>query len=217
MSIALWVADKVQKLVEIRVIKLHRCKLQYNQINQMCDHNQDSIEICSAQQAELIQWFKIIFNEDISQEQIFQFLSNIYSYLDNNNLSHSHASKQHCIQRWLKLESVLFQWHKQMKEKIIITEDLLKTTANRFFQQISAYYEQELSKWSNSWLDNFKKRYWIKKYSLHEESDEMNQAAAAKKLINLFSIIVKQICTYIASFIDIYLQSSWSLFLKRYF
>ncbi len=78
-----------------------------------------------------------------------------------------------------------------MKEKIIITEDLLKTTANRFFQQISAYHEQKLSKWSNDWLDNFKKRYWIKKYSLHEESDEMNQAAAAKKLISLFSIIVR--------------------------
>ena len=78
-----------------------------------------------------------------------------------------------------------------MKEKIIIIEDFLKTTVNRFFQWISAYHEQKLSKWSNDWLDNFKKRYWIKKYSLHEESDEMNQAAAAKKLISLFSIIVK--------------------------
>jgi len=103
-----------------------------------------------------------------------------------------------------------------MKEKIIITEDLLKTTANRFFQQIPAYHEQELSKWSNCWLDNFKKRYWIKKYLLHGESDEMDQAAAAKKLISLFSITVKQICTYIASFIDFYSQSSWSLSLKRY-
>ena len=86
-----------------------------------------------------------------------------------------------------------------MEEKIIITEDLLKTTANRFFQWIPAYHGQELSKWSNSWLDNFKKRYQIKKYSLHEESGKMNQAAAAKELISLFSIIVKQICTYIAS------------------
>ena len=44
-------------------------------------------------QAELIQWFKIIFNEDISQGQISQFLSNIYSHLDNDDLSQSHASK----------------------------------------------------------------------------------------------------------------------------
>ena len=52
MNIALQVTDRIQKLVEIKVIRLHSCKLQYNWINQMCDHNQDNIEICSAQQAE---------------------------------------------------------------------------------------------------------------------------------------------------------------------
>ena len=50
MNIALWVADRVQKLVEIRVMRFCSCKLQYNQINQTCNHNQDNIEICSAQQ-----------------------------------------------------------------------------------------------------------------------------------------------------------------------
>ena len=50
MNIALWVTDRVWRLVEIKIMKFHRCKLQYNQINQTCNHNQDSIEICSAQQ-----------------------------------------------------------------------------------------------------------------------------------------------------------------------
>ena len=50
MDIALWVAGRIQGLVEIRVIGLHSCRLQYNQIDQTCSHNQDSIEICSAQQ-----------------------------------------------------------------------------------------------------------------------------------------------------------------------
>ena len=50
MNIALWVTDRVWKLVEIRIIEFHSCRLQYNQIDQTCDHNQDSIEICSAQQ-----------------------------------------------------------------------------------------------------------------------------------------------------------------------
>ena len=50
MNIALWVAGRVWELVEIRVMKLHSCRLQYNWIDQMCSHNQDSIEICSAQQ-----------------------------------------------------------------------------------------------------------------------------------------------------------------------
>ena len=50
MNIALQVTDEVWELVEIRVIELHSCRLQYNWIDQTCSHNQDSIEICSAQQ-----------------------------------------------------------------------------------------------------------------------------------------------------------------------
>ena len=52
MNIVLQITKKIQKLIEIKIIELCSCRLQYNQINQMCDHNQDSIEICSAQQAE---------------------------------------------------------------------------------------------------------------------------------------------------------------------
>ena len=51
MNIALQVTGGVWGLVEIRVIGLCSCRLQYNQIDQTCGHNQDSIEICSAQQA----------------------------------------------------------------------------------------------------------------------------------------------------------------------
>ena len=50
MNIALQVAGEIQKLVEIRVMRLHSCKFQYNWIDQTCDHNQNNIEICSAQQ-----------------------------------------------------------------------------------------------------------------------------------------------------------------------
>ena len=50
MNITLQVTDRIQKLVEIKVMKLYSCKLQYNQINQTCDHNQNNIEICLIQQ-----------------------------------------------------------------------------------------------------------------------------------------------------------------------
>ena len=50
MNIILQVTDKIQKLVEIKVMKLCSCKFQYNQINQMCNYNQNNIEICSTQQ-----------------------------------------------------------------------------------------------------------------------------------------------------------------------
>ena len=52
MNIALQITGRIQRLVEIRVMRFHSCRLQYNWIDQICSHNQDSIEICSVQQAE---------------------------------------------------------------------------------------------------------------------------------------------------------------------
>ena len=52
MNIVLQITNRIQELVEIKIMRLHSCRLQYNQINQMCSHNQNSIEICSAQQVE---------------------------------------------------------------------------------------------------------------------------------------------------------------------
>ena len=52
MNIALQITGRVWELVEIRVMRLHSCRLLYNQIDQICSHNQNSIEICSAQQVE---------------------------------------------------------------------------------------------------------------------------------------------------------------------
>ena len=50
MNITLQIAGRIQRLVEIKVIRLYSCKLQYNQIDQTCSHNQNSIEICLIQQ-----------------------------------------------------------------------------------------------------------------------------------------------------------------------
>ena len=44
-------ANRVSSVtIEIRIMRFHSCKLQYNWINQMCDYNQNNIEICSTQQ-----------------------------------------------------------------------------------------------------------------------------------------------------------------------
>ena len=79
MNIALWVADEVQKLVEIRIIELHSCRFQYNWIDQTCDHNWDSIEICSAQQAEADR--ELLYTEtDFSEHMCWQALTGFHSH-----------------------------------------------------------------------------------------------------------------------------------------
>ena len=89
MNIALWVTDKVQKLVEIKVIELHSCKFQYNQIDQMCSHNWNSIEICSIQQVrtdrELL-YTETGFSEHTCWQALTDSCSHAGSHVDNITL-----------------------------------------------------------------------------------------------------------------------------------
>ena len=83
MNIALWVADEVQKLVEIRVMKLCSCRLQYNQIDQTCDYNWDSIEICSVQLTEADR--ELLYTETgFSEHTCWQTLTDFHSHADSH-------------------------------------------------------------------------------------------------------------------------------------
>ena len=89
MNIALQIAGKIQKLVEIKIIELHSCKLQYNQINQTCDYNQDNIEICSAQQAEAdeeLLYTETDFSKHICWQMLTDFCFYVNSHVDNITL-----------------------------------------------------------------------------------------------------------------------------------
>ena len=63
-----------------------RCKFQYYKINQMCNHNQNSIEICSAQQVrtdrELL-YTKTDFLRHTCWQTFTDFHSHAGSHVDN--------------------------------------------------------------------------------------------------------------------------------------
>ena len=83
MNITLWVTGRVWELVEIRVIELCNCMLQYNQIDQICDHNWDCIEICSAQQAETDE--ELLYTEtDFLRCTCWQMLTDFCSHVDSH-------------------------------------------------------------------------------------------------------------------------------------
>ena len=89
MNIALQIADEIQELVEIKIIELHNCRLQYNWIDQMCDHNWDSIEICSAQQVEAgkeLLYTETGFLRCMCWQALTDFCSHAGSHVDNITL-----------------------------------------------------------------------------------------------------------------------------------
>ena len=89
MNIALWVTGRIWELVEIKVIELHSCRLQYNWIDQTCSYNWDSIEICSAQQAETgreLLYTETDFSECMCWWVLTDFCSHADSHVDNVTL-----------------------------------------------------------------------------------------------------------------------------------
>ena len=70
-------------------MRLHSCRFQYNQINQTCNHNQNSIEICSIQQVragrELL-YTETDFSEHIHWQTFTDFCSHADFHVDNVTL-----------------------------------------------------------------------------------------------------------------------------------
>ena len=59
----------------------------------------------------------------------------------------------------------LFKWQQRIEQKkAIITGEILKTKAGELWEALPQYDDVEMPKWSNRWLDRFKKRYKIKDY-----------------------------------------------------
>jgi DDE superfamily endonuclease/Tc5 transposase DNA-binding domain len=72
---------------------------------------------------------------------------------------------------WPDLEYALFEWQQRMEQKrAIITGDILKTKAKELWAALPQHDNIEEPKWSNSWLEGFKKRYKIKEYVQHGEA-----------------------------------------------
>ena len=75
------------------------------------------------------------------------------------------------IGNWPDLEMALFEWQQRMEQqKAIITGDILKEKARQLWDALPQYDDVKMPKWSNGWLDNFKKRYKIKEYVQHGEA-----------------------------------------------
>jgi hypothetical protein len=141
-------------------------------------------------QKELITWFAAQpSGRPLTQGQISTVLSPTYAYLDTDSRKASQlSSKRRFKGDYPDLEDALFHWQQQMqKKKAIITGDVLKAQAHQIWNRFPQYNEEEEPKWSNGWLDRFKKRYNIKEYKRHGEgaSAEVNTLSAIQQMDDL--------------------------------
>ena len=125
-------------------------------------------------QAELINWFTKESGHKLSQAQISRTLSSKYDYIDNLDKKTDKDALQTQKQRegnWKDLDSALFEWQQRMqKKKVVITGQILKSQAAKFWVALPQYQGQEQPKFSNGWLWGFQQRYNIREYVYHGEA-----------------------------------------------
>jgi hypothetical protein len=64
-----------------------------------------------------------------------------------------------------ELEMALFEWQQRIEQKkAIVTGEIVKAKAEQLWEALPQYNDVEMPKWSNRWLEGFKKRYKIKKF-----------------------------------------------------
>ena len=128
-----------------------------------------------AQQKDLTEWFTAETGHSINQGMISKILSKTYDYLDDvhtkRDLKALKNKSRVSAGDWPDLEAALFEWQQRMEhKKAIITGDILKAKAKELWDALPQYENVEQPKWSNEWLDGFKKRFKIKEYVQHRES-----------------------------------------------
>jgi len=103
------------------------------------------------------------------------------------------AAKRHYKGDYPDLEAALFEWQQRIQKKdAVITQDILKAKAKEIWDRLPQYNEVESPKWSNGWVEGFKKRFKIKEYVLHGEagSADISNPVAIKQMEELRALCV---------------------------
>ena len=126
-------------------------------------------------QQELIDWFSATTGHYLNQSQVSKILGSQYNYLDDVHTKKDIKKLQGKIRSsggdWPDLDYALFEWQQHMEQKkAIITGEILKTKAKELWAALPQFDDIEEPKWSNGWLEGFKKRFNIKEYVQHGEA-----------------------------------------------
>ena len=109
-------------------------------------------------QVDLIKWFYAQSSHKLDQSQISRILSSKYDYLDDT--TQKQVQNRHRVSKsdWPDLEAALYEWQQRLQKKdAVITGEILQQQAIKLWQALPQYQNQEQPKFSNGWLEGFKK------------------------------------------------------------
>jgi hypothetical protein len=135
-------------------------------------------------------WFADEYYHKLAVSTIGEILSSKYDHLDGfrDHKDDKRVSSAH----WPDLESALHEFELRIILKGgTVTGDILKEFASRLWRKMPQYQLQEEPKWSEGWLDAFKRRYNVKRRRRHGEKASVNIQEVELELSDLREIIIQ--------------------------
>lgn len=140
----------------------------------------------------LIVWFHDRFGRRINQSTVSDSLSDKYKYLDDITSGSGDLSRRRERKpQWEDLDRALLAWVEASQSSVIITDEVLKEKARRFFPAIPKYAGMSIPAFSNGWIGGFKKRHSIKSRYRHGEAGSVDIAAAQEQLVEIRAAVMR--------------------------
>jgi hypothetical protein len=136
---------------------------------------------------QLQQWFKEVYNQNITLPTISRILSANYDWLDTAK-DYQLDAKKHRVESWPELEEALYKWIQRAETQISVSLELVCEKARQFWP--SLYPETEMPQFSNGWLQRFQNCRNIRSNSRHGKAGSLS-INADKAMISIRQVISK--------------------------
>lgn len=137
-------------------------------------------------QKKLERWFNEKYHHRLAQSTLSDILSSKFAHLDNCKRAQRPDNERKRVAYWPDLEDALFDLQQRLQKKEApMTGEMLKQLAADLWQKLPQYRDLPVPKWSNGWLQAFKDRHYIKRYTRHGEAGAVNRVVVEEELIKI--------------------------------
>lgn len=140
--------------------------------------------------AEIRTWFNRTYSKTVALSTVKKLLSTQYSDLDTIDLDERSGNQvRQRDSTWPALDKALVDWVHQNQERVPLTGELITEQAQRFWTRFKAegIYDDNTKepKFTNGWIDSFKKRHGIKCRIRHGEAGSVDAEATDDLMVRV--------------------------------
>jgi len=142
-------------------------------------------------QHQIATWASREFQRPFTQSMVCKILEDRYAYLDEKSFPRgTTGSSRHLSANNPILEVALYKWHIHMETlKLPVTSAIICKAAYSLWYRMPDFQHLPEPKWSNGWLQGFKKQHRIKQYKQSGEAASADITGSEEEIVRIRGVI----------------------------